>query len=137
MSTTSLSTKDWYESLKRRIMSYFVIHQPNGTVIALLPNDLDAVDPEGDPVTYAINLGPFYSYFVISNDGTGDQLEINKTIDIDDGGPDVMTLEVIAKDPQGLTNKALIIIHILDVNDYSPIFVKPLYTDTIKGTTSA
>lgn len=118
-------------------MSYFVIHQPNGTVIALLPNDLDAVDPEGDPVTYAINLGPFYSYFVISNDGTGDQLEINKTIDIDDGGPDVMTLEVIAKDPQGLTNKALIIIHILDVNDNSPIFVKPLYTDTIKGTTSA
>ncbi|ELT94104.1 hypothetical protein CAPTEDRAFT_139522 [Capitella teleta] len=46
-----------------------------------------------------------------------------------------MTLEVIAKDPQGLTNKALIIIHILDVNDNSPIFVKPLYTDTIKENT--
>lgn len=97
------------------------------------PNDFDAVDPEGDPVTYFINPGPFSDYFVISEDGTGNQLEINKTIDIDNGGPDVMTLEIIAMDPQGLTSKVRVTIYIVDVNDNAPIFEKDLYTATIKG----
>jgi hypothetical protein len=45
-----------------------------------------------------------------------------------------LTLEVVAKDPQGLSSKVLVTIYIVEINDNSPIFEKPLYTSTIKGT---
>lgn len=102
-----------------------------GTILSLLPNEIDAYDPDfNDSVTLQLLDTQYSDLFTLK----GRSLAVDRRIDREANVPNIINLQVVTTDQYGLQGPVLkITVTVNDINDHAPVFEQDVYRGQITG----